>query len=89
MFSGDRELDAVRSGTGASEWKVEPAEGPKPLNLPNPGTFRGNYFQCGYPKKAFDKVNWYVRNRLHLQFHRKSQHDRMETRNMAEWNFKI
>ena len=26
----------------------------------------GNYFQCGYPKKAFDKVNWYVRNRLYL-----------------------
>ena len=20
----------------------------------------GNYFQCGYPGKAFDKVNWYV-----------------------------
>ena len=26
----------------------------------------GNYFQCGYPRKAFDKVNWYVRNRLYL-----------------------
>ena len=33
----------------------------------------GNYFQCGYPKKAFDKVNWYVRNRLYLHFNRKSQ----------------
>ena len=32
-----------------------------------------NYFQCGYPKKAFDKVNWYVRNRLYLHFNRKSQ----------------
>ena len=43
MFSGDRELDAVRSGTGASEWKVEPAEGPKPLNSPNPGTFISHF----------------------------------------------
>ena len=34
---------------------------------------RGNYFQCGYPKRAFDKVNWYVRNRLYLHFNRKSQ----------------
>ena len=33
----------------------------------------GNYFQCGYPRKAFDKVNWYVRNRLYLHFNRKSQ----------------
>ena len=33
----------------------------------------GNYFQCGYPKRAFDKVNWYVRNRLYLHFNRKSQ----------------
>ena len=33
----------------------------------------GNYFQCGYPRKAFDKVNWYVRNRLCLHFNRKSQ----------------
>lgn len=33
----------------------------------------GNYFQCGYPKKAFDKVNWYVRNRLYLHFNRESQ----------------
>ncbi len=32
-----------------------------------------NYFQCGYPKKAFNKVNWYVRNRLYLHFNRKSQ----------------
>ena len=21
-----------------------------------------NYFQCGYPRKAFDKVNWYVKS---------------------------
>ena len=27
----------------------------------------------GYPKKAFDKVNWYVRNRLYIHFNRKSQ----------------
>ena len=33
----------------------------------------GNYFQCGYPSKAFGKVNWYVRNRLYLHFNRKSQ----------------
>ena len=33
----------------------------------------GNYFQCGYPKRMFDKVNWYVRNRLYLHFNRKSQ----------------
>lgn len=33
----------------------------------------GNYFQCEYPRKAFDKVNWYVRNRLYLHFNRKSQ----------------
>ena len=33
----------------------------------------GNYFRCGYPRKAFDKVNWYVRNRLYLHFNRKSQ----------------
>ena len=33
----------------------------------------GNYFQCGYPRKAFDKVNWYVRNLLYLHFNRKSQ----------------
>ena len=25
-----------------------------------------NYFQCGYPTRMFDKVNWYVRNRLYL-----------------------
>ena len=30
-------------------------------------------FQCGYPRKAFDKVNWYVWNRLYLHFNRKSQ----------------
>ena len=33
----------------------------------------GRYFQCGYSKRAFDKVNWYVRNRLYLHFNRKSQ----------------
>jgi RNA-directed DNA polymerase len=33
----------------------------------------GNYFQCGYPRQMFDKVNWYVRNRLYLHFNRKSQ----------------
>ena len=33
----------------------------------------GNYFQCGYPRKAFDKVNWYVRNRLYLHFNRKGR----------------
>lgn len=33
----------------------------------------GDYFQCGYPRKAFDKVNWYVRNRLYLHFNGKSQ----------------
>lgn len=38
LSAAGRELDAVRTGTGASEWKVEPAEGPKPLNSPNPGT---------------------------------------------------
>ena len=32
-----------------------------------------NYFQCGYPARMFDKVNWYVRNRLYLHFNRKSQ----------------
>ena len=32
-----------------------------------------NYFQCGYPTRMFDKVNWYVRNRLYLHFNRKSQ----------------
>ena len=32
-----------------------------------------NYFQCGYPSRMFDKVNWYVRNRLYLHFNRKSQ----------------
>ena len=32
-----------------------------------------NYFQCGYPRKAFDKVNWYVRNRLYLHFNRKGR----------------
>ena len=33
----------------------------------------GNYFRCGYPSKAFGKVNWYVRNRLYLHFNRKGQ----------------
>lgn len=32
-----------------------------------------NYFQCGYPARMFNKVNWYVRNRLYLHFNRKSQ----------------
>ena len=32
-----------------------------------------NYLQCGYPTRMFDKVNWYVRNRLYLHFNRKSQ----------------
>ena len=32
-----------------------------------------NNFQCGYPTRMFDKVNWYVRNRLYLHFNRKSQ----------------
>ena len=32
-----------------------------------------NCFQCGYPTRMFDKVNWYVRNRLYLHFNRKSQ----------------
>ena len=32
-----------------------------------------NYFQCGYPTRMFNKVNWYVRNRLYLHFNRKSQ----------------
>ena len=32
-----------------------------------------NHFQCGYPTRMFDKVNWYVRNRLYLHFNRKSQ----------------
>ena len=32
-----------------------------------------NYFRCGYPTRMFDKVNWYVRNRLYLHFNRKSQ----------------
>ena len=41
----------------------------------------GNYFQCGYPRKAFDKVNWYVRNRLYLHFNRKSQRGYVLTKN--------
>ena len=32
-----------------------------------------NYFQCGYPTRMFNKVNWYVRQRLYLHFNRKSQ----------------
>jgi len=38
LSEGDRRLDVVRTAPGATEWKVEPAEGPKPLNAPNPGT---------------------------------------------------
>ena len=41
----------------------------------------GNYFQCGYLRKAFDKVNWYVRNRLYLHFNRKSPRGYVLTKN--------
>lgn len=32
-----RSLEVVRNGTNATPWRTEPAEGPKPLNSPNPG----------------------------------------------------
>jgi RNA-directed DNA polymerase len=32
-----------------------------------------NYFSFGYPRVAFRKINWYVRYRIGLQLHRRSQ----------------
>ena len=37
LTESGRTLEAVRDGTAATEWKIAPAEGPKPLNSPNPG----------------------------------------------------
>ena len=61
-------LIAASAGTGKAQALAE-----RLIALVKGGLEWGNYFQCGYPKKAFDKVNWYVRNRLYLHFNRKSQ----------------
>ena len=37
LTESGRTLEAVRDGTAATEWKIAPTEGPKPLNSPNPG----------------------------------------------------
>ena len=35
-----RSLEVLCNGSDATPWQVEPAEGPKPLNSPNPGFSR-------------------------------------------------
>jgi len=32
-----------------------------------------NYFDFGYPRKAFNKINWYILNRLYFHLNRRGQ----------------
>ena len=39
LTEGKHVMEVLRQPAAASEWKVEPAEGEKPLNSPNPGAY--------------------------------------------------
>ena len=43
LTDGGRSLSVVREGTQTTDWSVAPAEGPKPLNSPNPGFYIASF----------------------------------------------
>jgi hypothetical protein len=57
LTDGDHALNVVREGTKASAWSVAEAEGPKPLNSPNPGFSIASFrVRAGEDGKAPAKV---------------------------------
>lgn len=59
LMDGDHALNVVREGTKASAWSVSEAEGPKPLNSPNPGFSIASFtVRAGEDGKASAKVRF-------------------------------
>ena len=59
LTDGDHALNVVREGTKASAWSVSEAEGPRPLNSPNPGFSIASFVvRAGDDGKASAKVRF-------------------------------
>lgn len=59
LADGGHELSVAREGTEATDWSVVPAEGPKPLNSPNPGFSVASFrVRVGTDGKASAKVSF-------------------------------
>ena len=59
LTDGDHALNVVREGTQATLWSVSEAEGPKPLNSPNPGFSIASFVvRAGDDGKASAKVRF-------------------------------